>query len=51
MAKAGTRVLPITGDVAQMFQAIIEDGNASKVEKSIDRYIGHNECVHAYRIR
>ena len=25
---AGTRVLPITEDVAQMFQAIIEDRNA-----------------------
>ena len=33
---AGTRVLPITEDVAQMFQAIIEDRNAPKVEKSID---------------
>ncbi|WP_440285474.1 integrase DNA-binding domain-containing protein, partial [Eshraghiella crossota] len=32
---AGTRVLPITEDVAQMFQAIIEDRNAPKVEKSI----------------
>lgn len=28
---AGTRVLPITEDVAQMFQAIIEDRNAPKV--------------------
>ena len=37
---AGTRVLPITEDVAQMFQAIIEDRNASKVEKSIDGYSG-----------
>ena len=37
---AGTRVLPITEDVAQMFQAIIEDRNAPKVEKSIDRYSG-----------
>ena len=35
---AGTRVLPITEDVAQMFQAIIEDRNAPKVEKSIDGY-------------
>ena len=33
---AGTRKLPITEDVAQMFQAIIEDRNAPKVEKSID---------------
>ena len=32
---AGTRVLPITEDVAQMFQAIIEDRNAPKVEKAI----------------
>ena len=31
---AGTRVLPITEDVAQMFQAIIEDRNAPKVEKT-----------------
>ena len=37
---AGTRVLPITEDVAQMFQAIIEDRNAPKVEKSIDGYRG-----------
>jgi len=37
---AGTRVLPITEDVAQMFQAIIEDRNALKVEKSIDGYSG-----------
>ncbi len=35
---AGTRKLPITEDVAQMFQAIIEDRNAPKVEKSIDGY-------------
>ncbi len=35
---AGTRVLPITEDVAQMFQAIIEDRNTLKVEKSIDGY-------------
>ena len=33
---AGTRVLPITEDVAQMFQAIIEDRNAPKVEKAMD---------------
>jgi site-specific recombinase XerC len=37
---AGTRVFPITEDVAQMFQAIIEDRNAPKVEKSIDGYSG-----------
>ena len=37
---AGTRVLPIKEDVAQMFQAIIEDRNAPKVEKSIDGYSG-----------
>ncbi len=35
---AGTRVLPITEDVAQMFQAIIEDRNAPKAVKSIDGY-------------
>ena len=33
---AGTRVLPITEDVAEMFQAIIEDRNAPKVEKAIN---------------
>ncbi len=37
---SGTRVLPITEDVAQMFQAIIEDRNAPKVEKAIDGYSG-----------
>ena len=37
---AGTRVLPITEDVAQMFQAIIEDRNEPKVEKAIDGYSG-----------
>lgn len=47
---AGTRVLPITEDVAQMFQAIIEDRNAPKVEKSIDRYKRNNERIHAYWI-
>ena len=36
----GTRVLPITEDVAQMFQANIEDRNAPKVEKTIDGYSG-----------
>ena len=29
---AGARVLPITEDVAQILQAIIEDRNAPKVE-------------------
>ena len=47
---AGTRVLPITEDVAQMFQAIIEDRNAPKVEKSIDEYKRNNERIHAYWI-
>ena len=37
---AGTRVLPITEDVAEMFRAIIEDRNVPKVEKSIDGYSG-----------
>ena len=37
---ARTGVLPITEDVAQMFQAIIEDRNAPKVEKFIDGYSG-----------
>ena len=32
--------MPITEDVAQMFQAIIEDRNAPKVEKAIDGYSG-----------
>lgn len=32
---AGTRVLPIKEDVAQMFQAIIEDRNAPKVENPL----------------
>ena len=36
----GTRVLPITEDIAEMFQAIIEDSNAPKVEKFIDGYSG-----------
>ncbi len=33
-----TRVVPITENVAQMFQAVIEDRNEPKVEKTIDRY-------------
>lgn len=37
---AGTKVLPITEDVVEMFQAIIEDRNALKVDKSIDGYSG-----------
>ena len=41
---AGTRVLPITEDVSQMFQAIIEDRNAPKVEKAIDGYSGFLFC-------
>ena len=37
---AGTRKLPLTEDVAQMFQAIIEDRKPPKVEKVIDGYSG-----------
>lgn len=37
---AGTRKLPITEVVAQMFQAIIEDRVPPKVEKVIDGYSG-----------
>ena len=37
---AGTKKLPITEDVAQMFQAIIQDRTAPKVEKAIDGYSG-----------
>ena len=37
---AGKRKIPITEDVAQMFQAIIEDREPPKVEKSIDGYTG-----------
>ena len=33
-----TRVLPIIGDVAHMFQTLIEDRNIPKVEKIIDGY-------------
>ena len=32
---AGTRVLPITEDVAEMFRAIIEDRNAPKVKNQL----------------
>lgn len=31
--EAGTRILPITDDVAYMFRAIIEDRRAPKIEK------------------
>ena len=41
---AGTRVLPITEDVAEMFRAIIEDRNAPKVEKSIDTSPDFRPC-------
>ena len=37
---AGTRKLPITQDVANMFRAIIEDREAPKYEKIIDGYPG-----------
>lgn len=37
---AGTRKLPITEDVARMFQAIIEDREPPKMEKVIDGYTG-----------
>lgn len=37
---AGTRKLPITEDVAQMFQAIIEDRKPPNTEKVIDGYTG-----------
>ena len=37
---AGTRKLPITDDVADMFRAIIEDCPSPKVEKMIDGYSG-----------
>lgn len=37
---AETRKLPITEEVAQMFQAIIEDRVHPKVEKVIDGYSG-----------
>lgn len=37
---AGTRKIPITEDVAQMFQAIIEDRESPKMEKVIDGYTG-----------
>ena len=37
---AGTRKLPITEDVADMFRAIIEDRPKPKVEKIVDGYSG-----------
>ncbi len=37
---AGTRVLPITDDVAYMFRSIIEDRKAPRVEKMVDGYSG-----------
>ncbi|MBR1669148.1 MAG: site-specific integrase [Butyrivibrio sp.] len=37
---AGTRVLPITDEVADMFRAIIEDRPTPKVEKMVDGYSG-----------
>lgn len=37
---AGTRKLPITEDVADMFRAIIEDRQKPKVEKIVDGYSG-----------
>ena len=37
---AGTRVLPITDEVADMFKAIIEDRPKPKVEKMVDGYSG-----------
>lgn len=37
---AGKRKLPITGDVAMMFRAIIEDRKPPKMEKVIDGHTG-----------
>ncbi len=37
---AGTRKIPITEDVADMFRAIIEDRELPKTEKVIDGYTG-----------
>ena len=37
---AGTRKLPITEDVAEMFKAIIQDRPKNKVEKMVDGYSG-----------
>lgn len=38
--EAGKRKIPITEDVTQMFQAIIEDREPPKMEKVIDGYTG-----------
>ena len=38
--EAGKRKIPITEDVAQMFQAIIEDREPPKMEKVIDGHTG-----------
>ena len=38
--EAGKRKIPITEDVAQMFQAIIEDREPPKLEKMIDGHTG-----------
>lgn len=38
--EAGKRKIPITEDVAQMFQAIVEDREPPKLEKVIDGYTG-----------
>lgn len=37
---AGTRVIPITDEVAEMFRAIIEDRPKYKIEKVVDGYSG-----------
>ena len=37
---AGKRKIPITDDVAAMFQAVFEDREAPAVEKIIDGYTG-----------
>lgn len=63
---AGTRKIPITEDVADMFRAIIEDREPPKTlqqssqsrDESQDTsvshgtfgYFGYDECVHTYRI-
>ncbi len=41
---AGTRKIPITDDVADMFRAIIEDREPPKVEKVIDGHTGFLFC-------
>ena len=37
---AGTRVIPMTNEVTEMFRAIIEDRSDYKVEKVVDGYTG-----------